>query len=256
MDLHFNTGLATAYHSKSQIARVLTENWVAENMYCPRCGCPKIEHFKNNRPVADFYCPRCATQFELKSKSGRIGEKVNDGAYETMIERITSRENPDFLFMGYSMRTFSVNDLVLVPRHFFVPGMIEKRKPLAPTAKRAGWVGCNILLSQIPMQGRVCVICDGHIEHKNSVIAKIKQAQELRVDNLVGRGWLFDVLNCINAIPLTEFELNDMYQFEIVLAKKHPENHNIRPKIRQQLQFLRDKGMIEFVGEGKYRKRF
>ena len=45
-----------------------------------------------------------------------------------------------------------------------------------------------------------------------------------------------------------------MYQFEDILKVKHPRNNNIRPKIRQQLQFLRDKGFIEFLGDGKYRK--
>lgn len=34
----------------------------------------------------------------------------------------------------------------------------------------------------------------------------------------------------------------------------YPENHHIREKIRQQLQLLRDKGIIEFVGRGRYKK--
>jgi len=38
------------------------------------------------------------------------------------------------------------------------------------------------------------------------------------------------------------------------LKLKHIENKNIEAKIRQQLQFLRDKGFIEFLGRGKYRK--
>ena len=37
------------------------------------------------------------------------------------------------------------------------------------------------------------------------------------------------------------------------LSKKHPDNHHIKPKIRQQLQFLRDKGYLEFVERGRYR---
>ena len=38
MDLRFNTSLAEGYKSASQIARVLTEGWLARNMYCPICG--------------------------------------------------------------------------------------------------------------------------------------------------------------------------------------------------------------------------
>ena len=43
-------------------------------------------------------------------------------------------------------------------------------------------------------------------------------------------------------------------RFEKVLEMKYPSNHNIRPKIRQQLQVLRDRGIIEFLGNGNYRK--
>ena len=39
-----------------------------------------------------------------------------------------------------------------------------------------------------------------------------------------------------------------------MLAGKHPDNHHIKDKIRQQLQMLRDNGIIEFIGRGHYRK--
>ena len=35
---------------------------------------------------------------------------------------------------------------------------------------------------------------------------------------------------------------------------RHPENNNIEAKIRQQLQFLRDKGFIQFLSPGQYKK--
>ena len=96
MNLDFDASLAEGYRSGSQIARVVTENWMSVNMYCPRCGNIHISHFENNRPVADFFCPACKNEFELKSKGGSLGKKINDGAYDTMIERITSNNNPDF----------------------------------------------------------------------------------------------------------------------------------------------------------------
>ena len=153
MDLRMEFEGIDSYHSETQRARVLTETWVGNNLYCPRCGNPKIIHFENNRPVADFYCENCKNEYELKSKSGKLGEKVNDGSYETMIARITSNKNPDFLFLGYQKQTMSVKDLIVIPKHFFVPSMIEKRKPLSLNARRAGWVGCNILIGSIPKQG-------------------------------------------------------------------------------------------------------
>ena len=48
--------------------------------------------------------------------------------------------------------------------------------------------------------------------------------------------------------------MNDVYFFENQLSIIHPNNHNIKAKIRQQLQILRDKGFIEFLGNGKYVK--
>ena len=75
---------------------VITESWVGSNMFCPRCGCFRIEHFENNKPVADFFCPSCGNQFELKSKDGTSIDRINDGAYSTMLDRITGMNNPDW----------------------------------------------------------------------------------------------------------------------------------------------------------------
>jgi type II restriction enzyme len=96
MNLHLNTKLAEGYSSNSQIARILTENWVKENSYCPCCGEIQLQEFENNRPVADFYCKTCQEEFELKSKNGKIPATISDGAYSTMIGRINSEQNPNF----------------------------------------------------------------------------------------------------------------------------------------------------------------
>jgi len=254
MDMNFDLALAAGYTSNSQRSRRLTEGWIASNMYCPRCGNPEIEHFPDNRPVADFYCPNCGNQYELKSIGGSLGEHVPDGAYETMIERITSNANPDFFFMSYLPQQHRVDGLLVVPKHFFVPDIIEKRNPLAATARRAGWTGCSILLSAIPAQGRILIVSHGQAADKNSVVAQLNKAQALETRDLRARGWLFDVLNCVNAIPTAEFSLSAIYSFTEKLAAKHPENNNVQAKIRQQLQFLRNKGYIEFLSRGKYKK--
>jgi len=253
MNLMLNTTLASNYKSNTQIARVLTENWVVQNMYCPHCGNNQIKHFENNLPVADFYCPICCNEYELKSKNGKLGRKITDGAYSTMIERITSNNNPDFFFLSYSKQNMVVNDFIFVPKYFFVPAIIEKRKPLAESARRAGWIGCNILIDKIPKQGKIPIISNGSLEDTNIVIKKVKESAKLKTNNIDTRGWLFDILNCVNNLPKT-FTLNQVYEFEKALQAKHPSNNNIKPKIRQQLQFLRDKGFIIFLGNGKYEK--
>lgn len=254
MNITFDIRTTEKYHSASQIARVLTETWVYENMYCPRCGNLTINKFENNRPVADFFCPSCQNEYELKSKSGSLCEKVNDGAYDTMIKRITSKQNPDFFFMNYSKTEYKVKDFIIVPKHFFTLSIIEKRKPLALTARRAGWVGCNILIGKIPEQGRISIIENGNVLDKNKIIKQVNRSIMFETCDLDSRGWLMDVLNCINSVENNFFTLSEIYSFENVLQIKHPNNNNVKPKIRQQLQFLRDKGFIEFLGNGKYRK--
>ncbi|MEG1642252.1 MAG: DpnI domain-containing protein [Synergistaceae bacterium] len=254
MDLFFNGELLNEYKSQSQIARVLTESWVKTQMYCPRCGNSTVSNFENNRPVADFYCSKCGSQYELKSKKGVLGNKVVDGAYETMIDRITSNTNPDFFFMSYSEDTYKVNNFIMIPKHFFIPDIIEKRRPLADTARRAGWVGCNILISKIPTQGMIEIICNGNEINKEIVVEKTARAGLLETKDIASRGWLLDTLRCVNLIKSEVFELSDMYNYENLLSLSHPNNKNIKPKIRQQLQLLRDRGYIEFLGMGKYRK--
>lgn len=254
MNLFLNLDLAEGYKSPSQKVRRITEGWVADNMFCPRCGNYHIKHLENNKPVADFFCCECQNIFELKSKKGTLGDKVNDGAYRTMIERITSNTNPDFFFMGYNLKSNKVDNLVVVPKHFFIPTIIEERRPLAPTAKRAGWIGCNIVLSSIPKQGRILVIKDGEVEPKNRVVETLNRSRALETIDIEARGWLFDVLGCVNIINDAIFTLSQVYEFERDLSNKHPENYNVKAKIRQQLQLLRDKGFLEFLGNGVYKK--
>jgi len=62
-----------------------------------------------------------------------------------------------------------------------------------------------------------------------------------------------DVLACVREIRKPEFTLIEMYRFEKRLGDMHKDNRNVRPKIRQQLQTLRDRGILEFLGHGRYR---
>lgn len=73
--------------------------------------------------------------------------------------------------------------------------------------------------------------------------------------NIEAKGWLLDVLVCVERIKKQDFSLDNVYRFEAYLQAKHPENHNVKAKIRQQLQFLRDRDVIEFVGRGRYRMK-
>ena len=224
-------------------------------MFCPVCGAPVLGHYKANKPVADFYCDDCKSDFELKSKRSKtavIGHKIADGAYRTMIERITSLRNPHLFVMTYA--NFSVNNLLIIPKFFFVPDIIEKRKPLPDTARRAGWTGCNINIGNIPDSGKIFIVKDSQQENKSRVVDQYQRTLSLQTTKIESRGWLLDVLKCVERIPKVDFSLDEVYAFVDELQKKHPDNQFVRDKIRQQLQYLRDKGFIKFTSRGHYQK--
>ena len=253
MDLHFNKELIKGYTSNSQIARVLTESWVKQNSYCPSCGEKPLNDYENNRPVADFYCTKCLEEFELKSKSGKLGTSITDGAYDTMIQRITSDTNPNFFFLTYS-KELKVDNFLIIPKQFFTPEIIIKRKPLSETARRAGWTGCNIDISKVSELGKIFLVEKSKIIQPDVVQIAFSKTTFLRNKSVEAKGWILDILNCIEKIPNKDFTLTDIYKFETELKVKYPNNNFIKDKIRQQLQFLRDRGIIEFNGRGTYKK--
>jgi phosphatidylserine/phosphatidylglycerophosphate/cardiolipin synthase-like enzyme len=67
-------------------------------------------------------------------------------------------------------------------------------------------------------------------------------------------GWKLDVFKCLLEIESNVFSLKEVNKFEKRLWQLHPENKHIQAKIRQQLQVLRDIGLLEFIGRGVYRK--
>ena len=255
MELILPVEVANLYSSNSQRIRIMTEHWVGNRIFCPNCG-HKLTNFRNNSPVADFYCEKCSEEYELKSKHGNMGSTIVDGAYSTMIERLVANNNPNFFFLTYNKSTFEIKNFLTIPKYFFVPDIIQRRKALSPAARRAGWIGCNIVVSNIPEFGKIFYIQDGIAKSKNEVLEKWKKTEFVQsTRNIEAKGWLLDVLVCVEKIRKTQFTLDDVYAFEAYLKAKHPLNNNVKAKIRQQLQLLRDKNVIEFVGRGQYRMK-
>jgi len=253
MSLNLFSSISNSYKSSSQKIRVLSEKWVSENIYCPSCGNIVLK-YDNNKPVADFYCKKCSEDFELKSKKDRLGKKILAGAYATMIERLQSSTNPNFFFLNYEKESLDIINFIVIPKHFFTPDIIEKRKPLSNSAKRAGWVGCNILLDTIPKSGKIFYVKNKKVESKNKVIDTWNKTVFLEQSkNLQTKGWLLDIMHCIDLLNKNEFTLQDIYSFEKYLKLKHPNNNNIKAKIRQQLQILRDKNYLKFISRGRYK---
>lgn len=253
MNLYMNESLGDAYKSNSQKARIITEAWAKENTFCPSCG-ELLRKYNNNKPVADFYCASCVEDFELKSTSSKLGKSISDGAYFTMMERLRSNNNPNLYLLQYDKQFWSAVNYLIIPKYFFTPNVIVKRPPLPPTARRSGWVGCNINIHSIPTHGKIFLIKEGRLSKTEEVMTAWKKTNFLSSENSIdSRGWLISMISCIENLAKSEFTLDDIYKYEQHLKTIFPNNNHIKEKIRQQLQILRDKGYLEFVKKGYYR---
>ena len=254
MELDLDRQLSTKYKSISQKARVLTEKWVHDKAFCPNCGTINIEKYPNNKPVADFTCLQCKEDYELKSKKSHFTSKIISGEYHTMIRRLQCETNPNLFLLNYNLNNFKVQNFIVIPKHFIIPEIIEKRNPLTYSAQRAGWIGCNILLKNIPQAGKIYYIKDSIVNPKENVLTQWKKTLFLRKEKEIStKSWLIDVINCIEKIGNHEFRLQDIYAFEKELSMLHPNNKHVKDKIRQQLQILRTNGYLMFLSRGLYK---
>ena len=251
MNLQCRVDLASGYRAGSQIARVLSEEWCKRELYCPACDCDRLSQSKPNSPAVDFACAKCQQLFQLKSLKRWNPRKIVDAGYEAMIRAIQADRTPNLLVLQYSS-TWLIQNLLLIPRAFFSESTIERRNPLGPQARRAGWVGCNILLSQIPADGKIAIVSAGIPVLKQSVREEFSRVKRLAELPPSLRGWTVDVLNAVRRLGKSRFCLQELYAFEPELKSLHPQNQNVRPKIRQQLQVLRDLGLVDFISPGNY----
>lgn len=197
------------YKRLSQKIRVLSESWLKNEMYCPACGNDYLNKLPNNSKLADFICDNCGEIYELKSKKRYIGKSILDGAYYAALERITSSTNPNLFVLSYDKNV--IENLTLIPKHFFTPDVLKIRNALSPNARRAGYIGSFILYEKIPVHGKIPVI-EAHTEiNKSLVIERYSRSSGLRLENINLRGWLVDIMRCIDNITHETFSLDDIY---------------------------------------------
>jgi len=247
------TGHFINYKSPSQRARVATETWGSDNLYCPNCAENRLDCTPPNTPTIDYVCRKCKSAFQLKSQGSPLSFRIVDAAYSSMRDAIRSKRTPNLFVMHYDRKEWSVSNVILVPNFAFSMSAIEKRKALGPQARRAGWVGCNILLGRIPTDAKIPIVTKGCAISSSEVrkqYARLRPLESLTSEN---RGWTLDVLNAVRGLGMSDFALSDVYALESSLGRLHPHNRHVRDKIRQQLQVLRDLGLIAFLGRGHYR---
>jgi len=254
LNLKCNNELASAYKSRSQMARVVTEEWCSRELYCAACNSDRLSPSRTNTPAIDFVCPQCEQPFQLKSLKAWNVKRIPDAAYDSMVRAIRADRIPNLLVLQYSS-DWLIRNLLLIPNVFFSESVIEKRAPLGPQARRAGWVGCNILLGRIPEDGKIAMVSDSSPIAEEQVRREFSRVRRLAEIPPQLRGWAVDVLNAIRKLAKSKFSLGELYESEAELKAVHPRNQNIRPKIRQQLQVLRDLSLIQFTTPGNYALR-
>lgn len=79
--------------------------------------------------------------------------------------------------------------------------------------------------------------------------AKSLRRPQVTVRDLVGWSRLV-----YDTLPDGEFSNQQVYESEALLKSYYPDNQNVRAKIRQQLQILRDVGLLEHMGRARWRK--
>ncbi len=252
MDLHLPKAGLDRYKSASQRARIGTESWGAAHFFCPACQSPRLRSAPQGTAAIDYFCPSCDSPFQLKSQSKPLGSKIVDAAYSEMKRAILEDKTPNLFVLHYDLDTWAVRTVLLVPHFVFTLSTLEKRPPLAQTARRAGWVGCNILLDKIPMHARIPIVTAGTTHTPHDVRTSYNRLRPLEKLQVEKRGWTLDVLQVVQSLGKMEFTLADVYAHTDALAKLHPKNAHVRDKIRQQLQVLRDLGLLDFLRGGSY----
>lgn len=246
-----NTG--ATYKSAAQRVRVISEAWAADNLYCPCCPSDTIERCRNNQEAVDYTCSSCHASFQLKSSQTYFSTRVVDGAFAAMMRAVAQGAVPNLLLLHYDPSRWEVRNLTLIPYFALTSSCIEKRRALSATARRVGWVGCNIVLCNIPPDVRIPWIKSGVPVSPQQVRTSLRSVSSLGNVAPAQRGWTLDILKVVRALEKREFCLADVYAHSAELQALHPGNRHVRDKIRQQLQALRDLGFLQFLGHGTYR---
>lgn len=242
----------SGYKSASQKARVFTETWTSDNLQCPSCGETLILLPANSR-TSDLRCQSCGETYQLKSQSKPFGKRILGAEYNTTIQAIRAGRHPSLILLQYDLDNLSVQQVRILHWSWITEQSIIPRRPLGPQARRAGWQGCLLALDAIPNTAFVDVVRNGLISPPQMIKSQWQTTHSVSALSLAQRGWITLVLRIVESLP-QEFTLQQVYAYENELAKSYPANKNVRAKIRQQLQLIRDLGLIQFIRPGLYRR--
>lgn len=254
MNLQLPTHFGEGYKSPSQLARRITEPWGATNLYCCACTSDRLSAEKTNARVSDFLCPECVERYQLKSHSKKLGAGILGSNYQKMLDAVLGNKTPNFFLLHYQLPEWMVRNLLLIPRFAISPSVIIKRKPLSASAARHDWTGYVLNVRLIPDSAKIPLIIEGAEVNRHEVREQYARIARLLALKPEQRGWTLDVLRCVESLPNATFSNDEVYAFEPDLAKLYPGNRHIKEKIRQQLQVLRDRGLLRQPARGSWQR--
>ena len=193
------------------------------------------------------YCAACGEDFELKSKRGPMGPKVADGSPGDQAQATGVGHEPQPGAAELRPRPLRGDRLVLRAEALF--HRADHRGTAAARGGAAGGWIADILLREVPASGKVWFVHGGEALGKEAVLEQWRSTLFLREAGVAARGWLIEVMRCVEAIGCPAFTLDDVYAFEDRLSRLYPGNNNVRPDTPAAAGCC-GTGWLEFVGQG------
>jgi len=146
----------TKWKSESRIVGEALENYIKDNINCPRCNENNFEKCKTNEKSKDLICIGCNQNIQVKGKSATQKQvnmikninkfKTIGGEYSTTLKNMD--QQIDYLIILYE-KPYKIINILYIKYENINLSCIIPRKPLSINAKRAGWQGCSLIFDNI-----------------------------------------------------------------------------------------------------------
>ena len=127
------------------------EKMVVKNCHCPKCKKAKtLKRLPKNFKCADVVCDFCGYLGQVKAKNvndiNEVPNQIIGAAWKPQQERMNAGIYFPLFIVLVCESEFSI---FYLSADLQMPSMFKPRKPLSPTAKRAGWQGFSYNLTEI-----------------------------------------------------------------------------------------------------------
>lgn len=131
----------------------------AAKLSCRRCKREKtVKRLPRNFKCADLICDFCGYLAQVKSTRqvdiDVLPKRLMGAAWGPQHERMEAGVFTPLFVVVFSMN-LRHHAIYFLPPDLQMREMFQKRKPLSPSARRSGWVGCTLRLDLVPPAVRV-----------------------------------------------------------------------------------------------------